>query len=123
MFHKWRDAALRDGARSSGAVVDASETRPVAPVVNSEVYEYQRTIRVTFPDDSVGETDERIPLHRVQQLADRRTIDCWPRLAERTKIGAIVPVRYDESDHSHIVLDLPALIAEILTGVDQSASA
>ena len=97
--------------------------RPVAPVVNSEVYEYQRTIRVTFPDDSVGETDERIPLHRVQQLADRRTIDCWPRLAERTKIGAIVPVRYDESDHSHIVLDLPALIAEILTGVDQSASA
>ena len=123
MFQRWRHTTLRDGARCSGAVVDASETRPMAPVVNSEVYEYQRTILVTFPDGSVGETEERIPLHRVQELADRRTIDCWPRLAERTKIGAIVPVRYDESDHSHIVLDLPALIEEILTDVDQSASA
>jgi hypothetical protein len=123
MFDRWRHTTLRDGARGSGTVADASETRLMAPVVTSEVYEYRRTIRVTFPDGSVVEVEERIPLHRVQQLADRRTIDCWPELAERTKIGAVVPVRYDESDHSHVVLDLPALIDEILSDLDRSAGA
>lgn len=123
MFDRWRHTTLREGACGRGTVVDASETRPMAPVVNSEVYEYQRTIRVTFPDGSVGEAEERIPLHRVQQLADRRTIDCWPQVAERTKPGAIVPVRYDEQDHSHVVLDLPALIEEILGDVDRPVGA
>ena len=78
---------------------------------------------MTFPDGSTSETRDSIPLHDVQRLADRRKIDCWPRLAGRTDIGASVPVRYDESDHSHVVLDLPALIEEILTSLDQSASA
>jgi hypothetical protein len=91
----------------------------MAKGVYGEVYEYRRMIRVTFPDGSVTEAEERIPLHRVQELADRNTIHCWPELAERTKLGAIVPVRYDKSDHSHIVLDLPALVGEILSDVDQ----
>ncbi|MBV8733753.1 MAG: hypothetical protein JO120_03115 [Solirubrobacterales bacterium] len=89
----------------------------------TEPFEYERTIQVKFPDGSTSEALESIPLHRVQQLADRRTIDCWPQLAERTKLGATVPVRYDEWDHSHIVLDLPALIEEILSSLDGSANA
>lgn len=49
------------------------------------MYEYRLMIRVTFGDGSVGEAEERIPLH--------------------------------------IVLDLPALIKEILSDKDRSASA
>lgn len=123
MFDRWRHTTLRDGTRGRGTVVDASQTRLRAKGVDSEVYEYQRTIRVTFGDGSASDAEERIPLHRVQQLADRKTIDCWPELAERTKLGAIVPVRYDEQDHSHIVLDLPALVEEILDGLDRSTDA
>jgi hypothetical protein len=59
----------------------------MAPVVNTEVYEYRRTIRVTFPDGSMGEAEERIPLHGVQQLPDRRTIDCRPRLSSGPGLG------------------------------------
>ena len=89
----------------------------------SEPFEYKRTIRVTFPDGSTSETRESISLHSVQKLADRRTVDCWPQLAERTDIGATVPVRYDERDHSHVVLDLPALVEEILSSVERSPDA
>jgi hypothetical protein len=123
MFHRWRETTLREGARGRGTVVDASQEVLYMRMAPSDPFEYERMIRVTFPDGSTTETRETIPLHQVQQLADRRTIDCWPQLAERTEIGAIVPVRYDESDHSHIVLDLPALIEEILTALDQSTSA
>ena len=123
MLDRWRHTTLRDGARDRGTVVDASQTRLLAQGVYSDVYEYRRTIRVTFPGGSVGEVEERVSLHSVQRLADRRTIDCWPELGERTKIGAIVPIRYDESDHSHIVLDLPELIEEILGDLDRSAGA
>ena len=42
---------------------------------------------------------------------------------EADRAGAIVPVRYDERDHSHIVLDLPALIEEILGDMDRSVGA
>ena len=73
---------------------------------------------MTFPDGSTSETQQSIPLHQVQRLADRRTIDCWPQLVERTRIGATVPVRYDDMDHSHIVLDVPAPVEEILTSLD-----
>jgi hypothetical protein len=104
---------LRDGR---GRVADADG-------LIGDVVEYRRTIRVMFRDGPVGDAEERIPLHGVQQLVDRKTIDCWPELAERTKIGASVPVRYDESNHSHIVLDLPALIEELLSEPDRSADA
>ena len=121
MFHRWRDKTLRQGARGRGTVVDASqEMLDARGAPASEPFEYKRLIRVTFPDGSSLETQESISLHSVQKLADRRTIDCWPRLAERTDIGATVPVRYDKSDHSHIVLDLPALIKEILSSLDRS---
>jgi hypothetical protein len=124
MFHRWRETTLREGARGSGTIVDASQEvlyARMGPV--SEPFEYKRTIRVTFPDGSTSETQQSISLHEVQRLADRKTIDCWPQLAERTKIGATVPVRYDEMDHSHIVLDAPALVEEILTPLDRSANA
>jgi hypothetical protein len=120
MFDRWRHTTLRDGARGCGTVVDASQMRMG---LYGDVVEYRRTIRVMFRDGPVGDAEERIPLHGVQQLVDRKTIDCWPELAERTKIGASVPVRYDESNHSHIVLDLPALIEELLSEPDRSADA
>lgn len=124
MFHAWRERTLRDGARGRGTVVDAShETDWGVRVASTVPLEYKRTIRMTFPDGSTSDTQETIPLHSVQKLADRRTIDCWPQIGERTKVGATVPVRYDESDHSHVVLDLPALLEEIFTSLDQSADA
>ena len=85
MFDRWRHTTLRDGACDRGTVVNASQTRMLMKGVYTEVYEYRRTIRVTFRDGSAGEVEEQIPLHRVQELADRKTIDCWPELAERTK--------------------------------------
>lgn len=115
MFHPWRERTLNDGVRGSGTVVDVGQPEPWGVRVASTVpLEYKRTIRVTFPDGASSDTEETIPLHSVQKLAARRTIECWPELAERTKLGATVPVRYDESDHSHVVLDLPALVEEIL---------
>jgi hypothetical protein len=59
----------------------------------------------------------------VQHLAGNHTIDCWPRLPEVTGRGATVPVRYDESDRTRIVLDLPALVAGILAGTGGGAAA
>lgn len=124
MFHRWRETTLREGARGRGTVVDASQDVLYARMgPASEPFEYKRTIRVTFPDGSTSETRDSISLHSVQKLADRRTVDCWPQLAERTDIGATVPVRYDERDHSHVVLDLPALVEEILSSVERSPDA
>jgi hypothetical protein len=121
LFDTWRKRTLDEGACGSGTVMHASQdVLYVKMTPAGEPYEYKRTFRVTFPDGSTGETQETVPLHSVQHLAGRRTIDCWSRLAERTKSGATVPVRYDESDHSHVVLDLPALIQEILASLDQS---
>jgi hypothetical protein len=124
MFHKWRETTLREGARARGTIVDASQDALYARMgPASEPFEYKRTIQVKFPDGSTSETQESISLHTVQKLADRRTVDCWPQLAERTEIGATVPVRYDERDHSHIVLNLPALVEEILSPLDRSPDA
>jgi hypothetical protein len=123
MFHRSRKTTLREAARGRGAVVDSSQTvlySGMGPI--SEPFEYKRTIRVTFPDGSTNETQQSISLDQVQRFADRRTIDCWSRLAERTKIAAVVPVRYDEWDHSRIVMDVPALVEEILTALDGSAN-
>jgi hypothetical protein len=119
MFDTWRKRTLNEGTCGSGTILHASQDVLYVKMTQAgDPYEYRRTIEVTFPDGSTRETKEAIPLHSVQHLAGRRTIDCWSRLAERTKPGATVPVRYDDGDHSHVVLDLPALIEQILTSLD-----
>jgi hypothetical protein len=89
-----------------------------------ETFELKPRIRVAFPDGTSTEFVSNLPLHKVQHLAGNRTIDCWPRLPEVTAVGARVPVRYDESNRSRIVLDLPALVSAILAEAEHpSASA
>jgi hypothetical protein len=81
-------------------------------------FKLRRTIRVTFLDGSSADVDSDIRVRQVHKLAGNRTIDCWAPLDARTHVGATVPMRYQESDHSRVVLDLPALITELLTNVD-----
>jgi len=124
MFSHWEKTVLAEGVATDGTVVDASHVDlAIFSRGFQETYELRRRIRVAFPDGSSTEFVANVPLHQVQHLADRRTIDCWPRLAEVTAIGAKVPVRYDKSNHSRIVLDLPALVTSILAEADQQSTA
>lgn len=124
MFNRWHKAVLADGEATTGTVVDASHVDWTIPARGfAETYELRRQVRVAFPDGTSAEFSCTVPLHEVQRLAANRTIDCWPRLAEVTGIGASVPVRYDESDRSRIVLDLPALVTTILAGTERDRAA
>jgi Protein of unknown function (DUF3592) len=116
MFNRWRKTVLAEGQTTSGTVLDASHVDWAIPSRGfQETFEFQLRIRVEFPDGTSSEFTSKVPLHEVQQLAGNHTIDCWPRLPEVTRVGASVPVRYDESDRSRILLDLPALVGTILS--------
>jgi hypothetical protein len=53
MFHLWRETTSREGARSSGTVVDASQEVLYARISpGTEPFEYKRTTRFMFPDGS-----------------------------------------------------------------------
>lgn len=124
MFHRWHKAVLAEGRATSGTVVDASHVDWTIPNRGfQETFELKLRIRVVFPDGTSTEFTSDVPLHEVQHVAGNRTIDCWPRLPAATGVGATVPVRYDESDRSRIVLDLPALVAAILAEPDPGAAA
>ena len=124
MFSRWEKTVLADGVTTEGTVVDASHVDwAIYSRGYQETFELKRRIRVEFPDGTSTEFASTVPLHQVQHLADRRTIDCWPRLADVTEIGARVPVRYDASDHSRILLDLPALVTAILAEANHPAAA
>lgn len=124
MFSHWEKTVLAEGVATTGTVLDASHVDwAIANRGFQETYELKRRIRVAFPDGTSTEFASTVPLHQVQHLADRHTIDCWPRLAEVTGTGAQVPVRYDASDHSRILLDLPALVSTILAETEPGASA
>jgi hypothetical protein len=115
MFNRWHKAVLTEGRATSGTVVDASHVDWTIPSRGfQETFEFRLQIRVAFPDGTSTEFTSKVLLHEVQHVAGNCTIDCWPRLPEATKVGATVPVRYDETDRSRIVLDLPALVATIL---------
>lgn len=124
MFDRWHKAVLAQGRATSGTVVDASHVDwTIASRGFQETFEFRLRIRVVFPDGMSTEFISKVPLHEVQHLAGNHTIDCWPRLPEVTGLGASVPVRYDKSDRSRIVLDLPALVAAILAKPERGAAA
>jgi hypothetical protein len=123
MFNRWHKEVLATGRATSGKVLDASHVDWAIPSRGyQETFELQWRIRVAFPDGTSTDFTSKVPLHEVQHLAGNRTIDCWPRLPEVTRVGANVPVRYDRSDRSRIVLDLPALVTQILAEADHGAA-
>jgi hypothetical protein len=82
---KKRQKLWSEGAQTEGLVVHRSDT--------VEGINYLVTIRVKFPDGTTTEFKKWLDWHDVGQLYE----------------GSIVPVRYDSSDHSKVVLDVPAL--------------
>lgn len=124
MFDRWHKGVLAEGVATTGTVVDSSHVDwVIASRAFQETYELRLRIRVVFPDGTSTEFNSKVPLHEVQHIADKRTIDCWPRLPEFTALGASVPVRYDDADRTRILLDLPALVARILDGAQPGAGA
>lgn len=124
MFNRWHKAVPAEGQSTSGTVLEASHVDWTIPSRGfQETYELRLRIRVDFPDGTSTEFTTKVPLHEVQHLAADRTIDCWPRLPEATGVGARVPVRYDESDRSKLVLDLPALVGAVLAQTERGAGA
>jgi hypothetical protein len=86
MFGNRKKAKLYDeGAQTEGLVANRSDT--------TEGINYRVTIRVKFPDGSTTEFKKWLDWHDVGQLYQ----------------GSVVPVRYDPSDHSNVLLDVPAL--------------
>ena len=86
MFGNKKTAKLySEGAQTKGLVVHRSDT--------TERINYRVTIQVKFPDGSTTEFKKWLDWHDVGQLYQ----------------GSVVPVRYDPSDHSKVVLDVPAL--------------
>src|SRR5260370_41113294 len=86
MFGTKKTAKLySEGTQTEGLVVHRSDT--------TERINYRVTIRVKFPDGLTTEFKKWLDLHDVGQLYE----------------GSVVPVRYDPSDHSKVVLDVPAL--------------
>jgi len=83
--NKKRAKLYREGAQTEGLVLHRSDT--------TERINYQVTIRVKFPDGSTTEFKKWLDWHDVGQLYQ----------------GSVVPVRYEPSDHSKVVLDVPAL--------------
>ena len=75
----------RDGAQAEGLVTHRSDT--------TEGINYHVTIRVKFPDGTAAEFKKWLDWHDVGQIYE----------------GSVVPVRYDRSDHTKVVLDEPAL--------------
>jgi hypothetical protein len=124
MFNRWHKEVLARGRTTTGTVIDTSHVDLAIPARGfSETYELRLLIRVAFPDGTSTEFTSKVPLHEVQHLAGNHTIDCWPRLPEVTVVGASVPVRYDRSDDSRILLDLPALVAAVLAEAKGGAAA
>jgi hypothetical protein len=76
-----------EGAQTEGLVVHRSDT--------TEGINYRVTVRVKFPDGSSSEFKKWLDWHDVGQLYE----------------GSVVPVRYDPSNQSKVVLDVPALEA------------
>ena len=74
-----------EGALTEGLVVGRSDT---ADGIN-----YHLTIRVKFPDGTTTQFKKWLDWHDVGQFT----------------VGSVVPVRYDRSDQSKVVLDIPAL--------------
>jgi Short C-terminal domain len=74
-----------EGALTEGLVVHRSDT---ADGIN-----YHLTIRVRFPDGTTTEFKKWLDWHDVGEFT----------------VGSVLPVRYDRSDHSKVVLDVPAL--------------
>jgi hypothetical protein len=98
VFRKRRERLLREGAIAQGVVIKQqlrATTLGVEP-------EYHVKVRVKFDDGSSIEFRQELDSAQVGRHAE----------------GAILPVRYDPTDHSKIVIDVPAISVPV---VDQDA--
>jgi hypothetical protein len=85
-----------DGAQTEGVVVKARAV--VNPLTVDPGYEV--VVRAKIPDGSTAEFTQGHVM---------RSGWLWAQSVGTPYVGQVVPVRYDESDHSNIVVDIPAL--------------
>lgn len=112
---RWTRTGLGEGSIGDGVVVRAWRYdlgKMVGPGFR-QTYKLRRRIVVRFSD---GEREFAVNLtpRRVSRFAGERTGECWSALAGRTAVGKTVPIRYDPRDHSRVVLDLQALVEQLL---------
>jgi hypothetical protein len=98
VFRKTRERLLRDGATAQGVVIQQQLRAAVTGVLS----EYHVKVRVRFEDGSSIEFRQELDSAQVGRHAE----------------GAMLPVRYDPTDHSKIVIDVPAITVAV---VDQDA--
>lgn len=80
---------LRNGAVAQGVVVNASYFSPAPTVLGS----WRLELSIPFPDGSTGSLSCKVD----------------EKYLRSPSAGDLVPVRYDESDHSKVVVDTHAL--------------
>jgi hypothetical protein len=98
VFRKRRERLLRDGAMAQGVVIE----QQLRATLNGVLPEYYVKVRVRFDDGSSIEFRQELDGAQVGRHAE----------------GAILPVRYDPTNHSKIVIDVPAITVPV---VDQDA--
>jgi hypothetical protein len=98
VFHRSRERLLRDGEMGQGVVIE----QQLRATVTGVEPEYHVKVRVKFDDGSSIEFKQKLDSAQVGRHAE----------------GAILPVRYDPTNHSKIVIDVPAITVPV---VDQDA--
>jgi hypothetical protein len=95
MFGKHKKL-YREGAQTEGVIIKATAVQDPKSVDPG----YEVVVRAKFPDGSTTE------------FTQGRLLGCmFPDTTGTPYVGQVVPVRYDESDHSNVVVDIPALEA------------
>ena len=83
-----RDKLLDEGAHVDGVIIEAPE------YFRGSGARYKVTVRVRFDDGTTAEVQRQLHL------------SCGEH-----RVGAVLPMRYDPSDHSKLEIDEPALKA------------
>jgi hypothetical protein len=90
-----RKKLLRDGAHADAVVTEHQGVRHTEGGWSA----YELVLEVHFPDGSQAELRERVDVADIGKL--------------RGRVGDVLPVRYDPEDRSAVVIDVPAIRAEV----------
>jgi hypothetical protein len=90
-----RKKLLREGAHADAVVTERKGARHTTGGWSA----YDLVLEVHFPDGSVSELRDRIDVEDIGML--------------RGQVGDVLPVRYDPNDLSAVVLDAPAIRAQL----------
>ena len=90
-----RKKLLREGARADAVVTD----REGVNLTDGGFTAHKLVLEVHFPDGTQGELQEKV------DVADIGALRGW--------VGDVLPVRYDPEDRSAVVIDVPAIRAEV----------